>query len=62
MNTIQKETDQTKIVQDGNWLTLEFAEPHQIFSWAIINGGMTQSRHIAWHEVNKNGNDRGNRR
>jgi len=55
MTTSSKEIVQTKIIQEGNWLTMEFGELHQILSWAIVNGGMTRSHHIAWHEVGKNG-------
>lgn len=57
--TIPKETVQTKIIQDGHWLTLEFREPHQILSWAVVNGGMTQSRHMAWYKVDENDMGRG---
>jgi len=59
MTTSPKEIVQTKIIQDGHWLTLGFGEPHQILSWAVVNGGMTRSRHIAWLKVGKNGMGQG---
>ena len=49
----------TKIIQSGNWLTLEFAQAHKILSWAVVNGGMTQSRKIAWYQVDDQGMGRG---
>ncbi len=42
---------QTEIIQEGNWLTVAFEQPHKVLSWAVLNGGMRQSRQFAWYRV-----------
>lgn len=45
--------DRAKAEHEGNWLVVRFPVPHQLVSWAIVNGGQTQTDTVAWHRVTK---------
>jgi adenosylcobinamide amidohydrolase len=33
------------------WLIARFREPQRIVSWAVVGGGWTKSRAVAWHQI-----------
>lgn len=40
-----------EVTQNGAWLVAKFAEPVRTCSWAIVGGGFSHARHVAWLEV-----------
>lgn len=42
-----------EIVRDDRWLIVELAEPHEVLSSAMVNGGRGRSRCVAWWEVHE---------
>jgi adenosylcobinamide amidohydrolase len=40
-----------QIEQTGRWLVATFARPMQLLSWAVVAGGATLGRRVAWYQV-----------
>ena len=42
-----------RLVETATWraLVVDLAEPHEVVSWAIVNGGRRRASSIAWREV-----------
>jgi adenosylcobinamide amidohydrolase len=40
-----------RVEQRDRWLIARFAAPHEVLSWAIINGGRTTASEVAWLQV-----------
>ncbi|MFN7924963.1 MAG: adenosylcobinamide amidohydrolase [Bryobacteraceae bacterium] len=43
-----KEARPYRLDERGRWLIVSFPEPWSILSWAVVNGGFTQSSRAAW--------------
>lgn len=43
--------DNTLICLEGNWLKMNFDQPHFVLSWAIIGGGVGSRNAVVWHEI-----------
>ncbi len=39
------------LVRRGNWLIAELGDFHDVLSWAVVNGGRTKARRVAWLQV-----------
>lgn len=39
------------LIRRGPWLIAEFAEPHEILSWALVHGGRFRTQAVAWYQV-----------
>jgi adenosylcobinamide amidohydrolase len=40
-----------QVEQTGRWLVATFARPMQLLSWAVVAGGATLGRRVAWYQV-----------
>ncbi len=36
---------------DEDCLHADLGRPHHALSWGVVNGGLVQTRHVAWHQV-----------
>lgn len=45
--------DRAQLERKGRWLLVRFQEPHLVLSWAVVRGGKTQTKTVAWYRVIK---------
>jgi adenosylcobinamide amidohydrolase len=44
-----------RVVESGGWraLVVDLGAPHEVLSWAIVNGGRRRATSVAWREVRR---------
>ncbi|MBI3768386.1 MAG: adenosylcobinamide amidohydrolase [Deltaproteobacteria bacterium] len=42
-----------RVIRRGRWLIVDFAEPREVLSWAIVGGGRRRVSAVAWYEVDE---------